>query len=108
MDVLLGNEEDLQLGLGIEGQDVESSSKLDTSAFFGMIEQVKAKFPNVQAVATTLREVETNNRHQWGAVLATLHRRYSMTGDSRLLTVLAKGSGRLGGRAQWNQQHRRF
>lgn len=69
VDVLLGNEEDLQLGLGIAGQDVEKSSKLDASAFFSMIERVKAEFPNVQAVATTLREVETSNRHQWGAVL---------------------------------------
>lgn len=69
VDVLLGNEEDLQLGLGIEGQDVESSSKLDTRAFFGMIEQVTREFPNIQAVATTLREVENSNRHQWGAVV---------------------------------------
>jgi 2-dehydro-3-deoxygluconokinase len=69
VDVLLGNEEDLQLGLGIEGQDVEKSSKLDPSAFFGMIDNVSDRFPGVQAVATTLREVETSNRHQWGAVL---------------------------------------
>jgi len=69
VDVLLGNEEDLQLGLGIEGQDVESSSKLDTRAFLGMIGQVTQEFPNVKAVATTLREVENSNRHQWGAVV---------------------------------------
>jgi len=69
VDVLLGNEEDLQLGLGIEGQDVESSSKLDTRAFLGMIDRVTDQFPNVQAVATTLREVENSNRHQWGAVV---------------------------------------
>ena len=69
VDVLVGNEEDLQLGLGIEGQDVEKSSKLDPSAFFGMIDDVSKAFPNIQAVATTLREVETSNRHQWGAVL---------------------------------------
>ena len=69
IDVLLGNEEDLQLGLGIEGQDVESSSKLDTGAFFGMIDRVTTEFPNIQAVATTLREVENSNRHQWGAVV---------------------------------------
>jgi 2-dehydro-3-deoxygluconokinase len=69
VDVLLGNEEDLQLGLGIEGQDVEASSKLDTTAFFGMIDQVASEFPNIQVVATTLREVENSNRHQWGAVV---------------------------------------
>jgi 2-dehydro-3-deoxygluconokinase len=69
VDVLLGNEEDLQLGLGIEGQDVEASSKLDTRAFFGMIDQATTEFPNIRAVATTLREVENSNRHQWGAVV---------------------------------------
>jgi len=69
VDVLLGNEEDLQLGLGIKGQDVEKASKLDTSAFFAMIDEVTTEFPNIQAVATTLREVENSNRHQWGAVV---------------------------------------
>ncbi len=69
VDVLIGNEEDLQKGLGLEGQDVESDSKLNTDAFFGMIEQVKAAYPNVKAVATTLREVKSTNRHNWGALL---------------------------------------
>lgn len=69
VDVLIGNEEDLQKGLGLEGQDVEKKSKLDPEAFFGMIETVKQAYPNVQAVATTLREVKTTNRHNWGAVL---------------------------------------
>ncbi|MGC4065152.1 MAG: sugar kinase [Polyangiaceae bacterium] len=67
-DVLVGNEEDLQKGLGIEGQDVESKSKLDPSAFFGMIDRVVAKYPQVKVVATTLREVQSTNRHRWGAV----------------------------------------
>jgi 2-dehydro-3-deoxygluconokinase len=67
-DVLVGNEEDLQKGLGIEGQDVESKSKLDPSAFVGMIDRVTAKYPQVKVVATTLREVQSTNRHRWGAV----------------------------------------
>jgi 2-dehydro-3-deoxygluconokinase len=67
-DVLVGNEEDLQKGLGIAGQDVEKKSKLDSTAFFGMIDQVTAKFPQVKVVATTLREVHSTNRHTWGAV----------------------------------------
>ena len=69
VDVLVGNEEDLQKGLGLKGQDVESKSKLDPAAFFGMIESVTRDFPNVKAVATTLREVHSTNRHSWGAVL---------------------------------------
>lgn len=68
VDVLVGNEEDLQKGLGIEGQDVESSSKLDPSAFYAVIEKAVKKFPNVKAVATTLREVHSTNRHSWSAV----------------------------------------
>ena len=69
VDVLVGNEEDLQKGLGIEGQDVEHSSKLDPKAFFDLIGKVVKKHPNVKAVATTLREVHSTNRHDWAAVL---------------------------------------
>jgi 2-dehydro-3-deoxygluconokinase len=68
VDVLIGNEEDLQKGLGIQGQDVESKSKLDPTSFFKMIELAVKKFPNVKAVATTLREVHSTNRHSWAAV----------------------------------------
>src|SRR5262252_4749548 len=68
VDVLVGNEEDLQKGLGIEGQDVESKGKLDPSAFFGMIGKVTQKHPQVKVVATTLREVHSTNRHSWSAV----------------------------------------
>ena len=68
-DVLIGNEEDLQKGLGVAGQDVEHKSDLDPESFFGMIERVVQKFPNVKLVATTLREVQSTNRHSWAAVL---------------------------------------
>jgi 2-dehydro-3-deoxygluconokinase len=69
VDVLVGNEEDLQKGLGLKGQDVEAKGELDPSAFFGMIENVVKDFPNIKAVATTLREVHSTNRHSWSAVL---------------------------------------
>jgi len=68
VDVLVGNEEDLQKGLGIAGQDVEAKSKLDPSAFFAMIDKVVQKHPQVKVVATTLREVHSTNRHSWAAV----------------------------------------
>lgn len=68
VDVLVGNEEDLQKSLGIPGPDVESKSKLDPSAFFGMIDAVIKKHPHVKIVATTLREVHSTNRHSWSAV----------------------------------------
>ena len=68
VDVLIGNEEDLQKGLGIPGPDVHAKSKLDPSVFFGMIDNVVKKHPHVKIVATTLREVHSTNRHSWSAV----------------------------------------
>ena len=68
VDVLVGNEEDLQLGLGIPGPEVAAKSKLDPSAFFSMIGNVIRKHPHIKVVATTLREVHSTNRHSWGAV----------------------------------------
>lgn len=68
VDVLIGNEEDLQKGLGIPGPEVDAKSKLDPSAFVDMIAKVIHKHPQIQAVATTLREVHSTNRHSWGAV----------------------------------------
>ncbi|HZU87581.1 MAG TPA: sugar kinase, partial [Anaerolineaceae bacterium] len=68
VDVLVGNEEDLQLGLGITGPDVAAKSKLNPDTFFGMIDQVMEKYPQIKGVATTLREVHSTNNHSWGAV----------------------------------------
>ena len=68
VDVLVGNEEDLQLALGIPGPEVAAKSKLDPSTFFAMIDKVVEKFPDVKIVATTLREVHSTNHHTWGAV----------------------------------------
>lgn len=68
VDLLVGNEEDLQLGLGIPGPEVAVKSKLDPGAFLGMIDRVIEKFPRIKVVATTLREVHSTNRHRWGAV----------------------------------------
>jgi 2-dehydro-3-deoxygluconokinase len=68
VDVLVGNEEDLQKGLGIPGPEVAARSTLDPSAFFAMIDRVVGKYPQIKAVATTLREVHSSNRHTWSAV----------------------------------------
>ena len=73
VDVLIGNEEDLQKGLGFSGPEVSASaktasSKLDTGAFLGMMEQVVKRFPKTKVVATTLREVHNTNHHSWSAV----------------------------------------
>ncbi len=68
VDVLVGNEEDLQKGLGIAGPEAAAKSKLDPGSFFGMIDKVVKKYPRIKVVVTTLREVHSTNRHSWSAV----------------------------------------
>ena len=68
VDVLVGNEEDLQKGLGIPGPEVAARSGLDSAAFLAMIDTVVARHPQIKVVATTLREVHSTNRHRWSAV----------------------------------------
>ncbi len=68
VDVLVGNEEDLQAGLGIPGPEVRASTALDPAAFLGMMDKVTARYPRIRIVATTLREVHSASRHRWSAV----------------------------------------
>ncbi len=70
-DVLIGNEEDLQLGLGITGPEVSSSrqSSLDAASFRVAIDRARKQFPNLKVIATTLREVHSASRHSWKALL---------------------------------------
>ena len=67
VDVLVGNEEDLQLALGLLGPEVAHDA-LDPSAFVAMIDGVVRRYPRIRVVATTLREVHSTNRHRWSAV----------------------------------------
>jgi len=94
VDVVVGNEEDLQMGLGIPGPEVHAKSKLDPSAFFGMIENVVKLFPRVKIVATTLREVHSTCRHSWGAVAWVNGETYlSRTCDLDVLDRVGGGDG---------------
>ena len=76
LDALIGNEEDLQKGLGIAGPEVAGKSKLDPDTFFKLIDRVVEQHPNIKLVATTLREVHSTNRHDWAAVLWLDGQRY--------------------------------
>jgi 2-dehydro-3-deoxygluconokinase len=68
VDVLVGNEEDLQKGVGVSGPDAIATSKLDPSTFLATIEKVVEQHPHIKIVVTTLRAVHSTNRHDWGAV----------------------------------------
>ena len=69
-DILIGNEEDFQLALGIQGPEAGGkglAAKIES--FKEMIMRVKAQYPNATTFATTLREVVNANQHNWGAIL---------------------------------------
>jgi 2-dehydro-3-deoxygluconokinase len=70
-DILVGNEEDFQLCLGLEGPEAggkDLAAKIE--GFKGMINRVKKAYPNASVFATTLREVVSTNTHLWGAIMA--------------------------------------
>ena len=70
-DILIGNEEDFQLCLGIEGPEAGGKDLADKiEGFKGMISNVKASFPDTQVFATTLRQVISVNHHMWGAIIS--------------------------------------
>ena len=69
-DILVGNEEDFQLCLGIKGPDTggkDIQSKIEN--FKEMIGRVKKSYPNASVFATTLRQVVNTNKHLWGAIM---------------------------------------
>ena len=69
-DILVGNEEDFQLCLGIQGPEEGGkglAAKIE--GFKAMIKNVKKSYPNAAAFATTLREVINSNTHLWGAIM---------------------------------------
>lgn len=69
-DILIGNEEDFQLCLGVQGPEAggkDLGSKIDS--FKEMILRVRQQYPNATTFATTLRQVVSANEHLWGAIL---------------------------------------
>ena len=96
VDCLIGNEEDMQKGLGVKGPEVtkKDESKLNPDVFFGMIENTVKEFPNIKLVATTLRETHSANRHDWAAVLWMDGQRYvSPTAQLDVIDRIGGGDG---------------
>lgn len=68
-DVLVANEEDIQLALGIGADSDPSAGKVEAESYRALAERTKAEFPNLEAVAITLRESKSADRNGWSAVL---------------------------------------
>lgn len=98
-DILIGNEEDFQLALGIDGPEAGGkgiAAKID--GFKGMIEEVRKAYPNVSVFATTLREVFNANCHNWGAImLADGEWVVEMPREIQVMDRIGGGDGFVGG-----------
>lgn len=69
-DVVLGNEEDAAMVLGIhpEGVDV-TGGHVEAAAYESVSKQIMEKFPRVKKVITTLRSSINANHNDWAGVL---------------------------------------
>jgi 2-dehydro-3-deoxygluconokinase len=98
-DILVGNEEDFQLCLGIEGPEAggkDLASKIDS--FKVMIANVKKTYPKASVFATTLRQVINAGNHQWGAIMLEDNNWHVI--EPRIIAVLDRiggGDGFVGG-----------
>lgn len=69
-DILVGNEEDFQLCLGIDGPEAGGNSiDAQLGNYKNMISRVREAFPGASVFATTLRQVVSANHHLWGAIM---------------------------------------
>jgi 2-dehydro-3-deoxygluconokinase len=69
IDILIANEEDVQMALGVEaGVDVESG-RLDRAPYEALASMVLAGYPNLKAIAITLRESKSASHNGWAACL---------------------------------------
>jgi len=98
-DILVGNEEDFQLSLGIEGPEAGGTDLADKiDSFKVMIDRAKKAFPNALVFATTLRQVVSTNCHLWGAIMSEGDNFHVV--EPREITVLDRiggGDGFVGG-----------
>ncbi|MDX1980803.1 MAG: sugar kinase [Bryobacteraceae bacterium] len=83
-DIGIANEEDCQMSLGIEaGVDVHSG-KLEREQYKALTDKVLAAYPNLKAIAVTLRESKSASHNGWSACLNNrteflLSRHYEIT-----------------------------
>ena len=98
-DILIGNEEDFQLALGVPGPESggkDIAGKMDS--FKEMILNVKQRYPNASVYATTLRQVLSANCHLWGAIMLDEEKWYSVEPrEIQILDRIGGGDGFVGG-----------
>ena len=71
VDILIANEEDCQKCLGIELDVDVTAGSLDSSKYKLLAEKIMKRFPNISALAVSLRESVSADWNNWSIVMAT-------------------------------------
>jgi len=68
IDIVIANEEDLQKSLGIELDQRIGTDELDLNKYEKLLKKVSEQFPNIEIIATTLRESYSADHNDWSAL----------------------------------------
>jgi 2-dehydro-3-deoxygluconokinase len=84
VDIAIANEEDVQMALGIQAEVDVHSGQLDRAQYQALTAQVLTQYPNLKAIAITLRESRSASHNAWSACLNdrqefSLSRHYDIT-----------------------------
>ena len=69
VDIAIANEEDVQMTLGIQAEVDVHSGSLDRAQYQKLTDKVLAEYPNLRAIAITLRESRSASHNGWSACL---------------------------------------
>lgn len=70
VDVVIANEEDCQLSLGIEAPETDvEAGELNRDGYMAVSRELIQRYPQVRNVAITLRESHSASHNNWGAML---------------------------------------
>jgi 2-dehydro-3-deoxygluconokinase len=69
IDIAIANEEDVQTALGIEADVDVHSGQLDRAQYEKLTAKVLGEYPNLKAIAITLRESKSASHNGWSACL---------------------------------------
>jgi 2-dehydro-3-deoxygluconokinase len=94
VDVLLGNEEDFSKALGFEiATDDENLVDLDLGAYEELLRAVMTGYPQLEAVATTLRQVRSATINDWSGVCMTRAEGFLVGPSMERLEILDRVGG---------------
>jgi 2-dehydro-3-deoxygluconokinase len=84
VDIAIANEEDVQMALGIQAEVDVHSGKLDQAQYEKLTARVLDEYPQLQAIAITLRESHSASHNGWSACLNdrrefVISRKYEIT-----------------------------